>query len=281
MLPSSFKLEKNSLVQSSFRFGKIALLFLTALALVVFVQNYFRYYTSRDYSPSSNLIYNVVIYITFAFFTPAIFLLAKRFSFQRLRTWQFFGAHLLMSVSIGVIHMILCNTFLYALDLTPTLIFDRFIWKYLTGVIQVHLLIYWAVLAIVTFPTTELKKKTKNAPEKNLRSDGFVIQNGRQEFLPFDQILWIEAFDHYQKLHTSEGYHIIKDTMKGIEQKVKGAGFARIHRSYLVNTSKIIGYYPNRGEHVVELLNQNKLKVSQTYLKNLPQASASDFTFRE
>ncbi|MEQ8241954.1 response regulator [Fulvivirga sp.] len=54
-----------------------------------------------------------------------------------------------------------------------------------------------------------------------------------------DEILYVEAFDNYAKVFTETNSHIISHTLKSIEDKLTPFGFDRVHKSYLINTSKI------------------------------------------
>ncbi len=54
-----------------------------------------------------------------------------------------------------------------------------------------------------------------------------------------EDILYVEAFDNYAKVFTESNSHIISHTLKSIESKLSSFGFDRVHKSYLINTSKI------------------------------------------
>lgn len=70
-------------------------------------------------------------------------------------------------------------------------------------------------------------------------SDIYVKSDSRLVCLQLDEILFVEALADYIIFNTADGKFIVHHTMKGIEQKLPGSIFTRIHRSFIVNTRKI------------------------------------------
>jgi two-component system LytT family response regulator len=86
------------------------------------------------------------------------------------------------------------------------------------------------------------------------------------------EIDWIEADDDYLHLHVGQESHLLRLTLTEMEQRLRSAGFARIHRSRLVNLDRIKEFRPLfRGESLVVLRNGVQLVASQTYLKALQE----------
>lgn len=54
-----------------------------------------------------------------------------------------------------------------------------------------------------------------------------------------EEIDFVEAFDNYAKVFSGEQSFIISHTLKSIEDKLVLFGFERIHKSYLINFSRI------------------------------------------
>jgi DNA-binding LytR/AlgR family response regulator len=50
----------------------------------------------------------------------------------------------------------------------------------------------------------------------------------------------VEAHGDYARLHTPEGSHLIRVPLTTLEQEWAGAGFVRIHRSFLVALGHVI-----------------------------------------
>ncbi len=67
----------------------------------------------------------------------------------------------------------------------------------------------------------------------------FVKQKGLMVKVEAKDILWAEAYDKYAYLQTAQQKYLLSTTLKEVEEKLVGLGFLRVHRSYLVNLSKI------------------------------------------
>lgn len=63
---------------------------------------------------------------------------------------------------------------------------------------------------------------------------GFA-QNGKMIMVPRKEILYLESEHHDIRLHTEIEVFPITETLSTCERKLKGLGFVRIHRSFLVN----------------------------------------------
>lgn len=74
----------------------------------------------------------------------------------------------------------------------------------------------------------------------NIQSDDFFIKN-KGELIKVVQsdILFFEAYDNYCNLYTSERKHLLSHTMKKVEEKIPSSIFLKVHRSYIINFSKI------------------------------------------
>ncbi|MEQ8423548.1 MAG: LytTR family DNA-binding domain-containing protein, partial [Cyclobacteriaceae bacterium] len=59
------------------------------------------------------------------------------------------------------------------------------------------------------------------------------------KILPVQEILYIEAYDDYVKLHTKDGLHLKKKTMSFFESALNPTQFVRVHRSYIIALSQL------------------------------------------
>ena len=85
------------------------------------------------------------------------------------------------------------------------------------------------------------KKNIENLINLNdNQKDIYVKSEARIVKIDLDDILYIEALADYVIINTSDKRHIVHSTMKGIEKKMPSKNFIRVHRSYIVNTDKII-----------------------------------------
>jgi two-component system LytT family response regulator len=88
----------------------------------------------------------------------------------------------------------------------------------------------------------------------------------RIHFVDVAEIDWLEAEDYYVKLHVGKQSHLIRETLSNLEKQLDPAAFLRIHRSTIVNTSRIKELKQHfRGEYFVILKDGAKLKLSRSY----------------
>ncbi len=97
-----------------------------------------------------------------------------------------------------------------------------------------------------------------------------VKSRGRVFFLNTGEIDWIEAAGNYVQLHVGGDSHLIRETMGGLESKLNPEQFLRIHRSTIVNISRIKELEPwFNGEYAVNLKDGTQLMLSRTYRSKL------------
>ncbi len=75
--------------------------------------------------------------------------------------------------------------------------------------------------------------------ENEVTTEIFVKSDSKMVRLQLCQIQYIEALADYVIFHTEKGKFIVHHTMKGIEKRLPSTQFARVHRSYIVNTNYI------------------------------------------
>jgi len=76
----------------------------------------------------------------------------------------------------------------------------------------------------------------------NFKSDAehlFIKHNSRLVKVNAADIYYVEALKDYMQIVTADMRYIIHATMKDMERKLPKSVFQRIHRSYMVNMSKI------------------------------------------
>jgi len=99
----------------------------------------------------------------------------------------------------------------------------------------------------------------------------FVLRTGgRISFLKAGEVDWIEAAGNYLRLHAGKEAHLIRETMKGIEERLEPGMFVRIHRSVIVNVERIAELEPAfHGEYWVVLRDGTRLASSRSYSAGL------------
>jgi len=77
---------------------------------------------------------------------------------------------------------------------------------------------------------------------ENKEANDFVFVKSKSRFIKIklDEILFIEALKDYVIIHTTNGKYTVHSTMKDIERKFDYDEFIRVHRSFIVNTTKIV-----------------------------------------
>ncbi|TCK67541.1 LytTR family two component transcriptional regulator [Winogradskyella wandonensis] len=86
-------------------------------------------------------------------------------------------------------------------------------------------------------------------------------QNGF-EVLETINILYCKADDNYTEIFTKDNKKkLVSKTLKYIEEALKQANFARVHKSYLVNVDEIVEYHKGKGGSIV-LSNGKEIMVS-------------------
>lgn len=95
-----------------------------------------------------------------------------------------------------------------------------------------------------------------------------IIKNSDNEkvFLPVKDIRWIDAAGDYMCVHTEKETHIVRITMKKLEQQLDERMFKRIHKSTVVNINCIKSIRSLRNsESILTLGEDTQLKVSRNF----------------
>lgn len=106
-------------------------------------------------------------------------------------------------------------------------------------------------------------------PIKNVVTGKITIplQNGF-EVLQIEDILYCKADDNYTQIFVNDKKKLVSKTLKYFEDALTESGFARIHKSYLVNVNAITQYNKGKGGSVV-LSNGKEIMVSPSKKKEL------------
>lgn len=93
------------------------------------------------------------------------------------------------------------------------------------------------------------------------------VQNGFEVLLIAD-ILYCQADDNYTNIYLTDGKKLVSKTLKYFEEILKPSGFARVHKSYLVNANAIVEYRKGKGGSVI-LTTGKEVMVSPSRKKEL------------
>ena len=91
---------------------------------------------------------------------------------------------------------------------------------------------------------------------------------GKVRFVSRADVAFVEAAGDYARLRTATGSHLVRVPLTTLEEKWAGAGFLRIHRSYLVNL-RHIGELRFDGSHYTVVVGGHELQVSRRHSREL------------
>ena len=119
-------------------------------------------------------------------------------------------------------------------------------------------------VAKVSEDTHQLKKEVLNR---------IVVKKGSElNVIPISKVIYIESDDDYVFIHTEDGKYIKSATMKYYQERLDQHQFVRIHRSYILNVSKIKKIEQYEKESYLAIVSEtSKLKVSKSGYKLLKQ----------
>lgn len=73
----------------------------------------------------------------------------------------------------------------------------------------------------------------------------FLKKDTHYDKVEFSNILWLEAESNYTLIHTKTDRYIYSNVLKNFEGKLPPDMFLRVHRSFIVNLSRITGFVGN------------------------------------
>jgi len=99
-------------------------------------------------------------------------------------------------------------------------------------------------------------------PEEQLR---IVVKVGNNiRIIPVADVLYLEAYDDYVKIHTGEGVFLKKKTMGYFERALDPTRFVRVHRSYILSLPQLTRIEPlEKDAHVALLRNGARISLSK------------------
>jgi len=116
-----------------------------------------------------------------------------------------------------------------------------------------------------------VNKATDNGDKSNDASEDdffFVKADKKLIKIHFSEILYIEGLKDYVIIKKESGRVIALQTMKSLEQKLPSNLFKRVHRSYIVNISKIKAIVGNAVE-IVENNQAKHIPIGKNYKEEL------------
>ncbi|MCS6968202.1 MAG: LytTR family DNA-binding domain-containing protein [Cytophagales bacterium] len=90
--------------------------------------------------------------------------------------------------------------------------------------------------------------------------DFFIKVNHRMVRLAASEIWFVEGLSDYVLIHTDQKQYVVNTTLKSIEEKLPSDRFVRVHRSYIVNISRIESISDNEI-----IIKGKEIPISRTY----------------
>ena len=97
-----------------------------------------------------------------------------------------------------------------------------------------------------------------------------IRETGRTYFIPVSSIDWIEGADYYVKLHVGGRVHLLREPLRSLSQRLDPTRFVRVHRSAIVNLSRIREIrMAARGDHTLVLEDTTRLRLTRARRRDL------------
>jgi len=108
------------------------------------------------------------------------------------------------------------------------------------------------------------KLKKKEVPRLAIKDGGHTT------WIPQDKIEWIDAAGDYMCVHSGGETHIMRMTMKKLEESLDSDYLQRVHRSTIVNIHQVKEMQAHiNGEYFLTLSGGHTVKMSRTYKDKL------------
>ncbi|MBD1426320.1 LytR/AlgR family response regulator transcription factor [Sphingobacterium arenae] len=100
-----------------------------------------------------------------------------------------------------------------------------------------------------------------------------VVKNGSQiKIIPIQQVVFLEAYDDYVKIHTKDGMFLKNKTMSSFEKQLDPKQFVRVHRSFIAKVDQLAKIEPMEKEsYIATLLTGEKINISKSGYARLKQ----------
>ncbi|WP_408030685.1 LytR/AlgR family response regulator transcription factor [Tenacibaculum xiamenense] len=123
------------------------------------------------------------------------------------------------------------------------------------------------------FSLTKSSDTTKETELKTL-----VINNGKSNIvINIEEIVQITSATPYVLIHLENRKLLHSETLKSICLKLEKQGFIRVHKSAVVNLSKVNSYKSRlNGDYDIQLKNDNVVRLSRTYSADFKKAFEKD-----
>jgi len=121
-----------------------------------------------------------------------------------------------------------------------------------------------AAAAALENAMTQVRKRAPYA-------ERLVVNNaGRVIFIKVADIDWFEAAGNYVTIHAGHEKHMLRETLRGLSERLDPGVFVRLHRSSVVNVDRLRELSPwSRGEQVAVLKDGTQLTIGRAFREHL------------
>ncbi|AXT19822.1 response regulator [Flavobacteriaceae bacterium AU392] len=120
--------------------------------------------------------------------------------------------------------------------------------------------------AVNTYFNVYTPTPTKALVESEAIDFMFVRSDRKMIKIDFNNIIYIESYSDYIKIHLTEQVIVTRETISVIEAKLPKQQLIRIHRSYIIAINRISSF---TNEHIT--INNKALPISRSYKKEVLQ----------
>jgi two-component system, LytTR family, response regulator len=112
-----------------------------------------------------------------------------------------------------------------------------------------------------------LSATSEDNPSAAPSSERLAVRDGyRTQVVSICDIVWIESFGNYARVYTTVARYTHRATMRRLADALEPLGFARIHRTAIVNAARVVRFQPRRnGQYEVVLDTGLRLRVSRSH----------------
>ncbi|NNF58720.1 MAG: LytTR family transcriptional regulator [Rhodothermaceae bacterium] len=191
--------------------------------------------------------------------TPVLYALVRRFPLDRAHLHRVLG-HAAASVVFGTLFLLVSIPIRVAFHPSPIRwsLFGQAFYKSAPQVVGLGVLAYWAVVLLASLAETRRRlygthavprpedstspvASEPSAPEIRQRDPDSVVLTtpiGVVQ-LHIKEAGWAEPAPPGARLHTDRGPVLVRHSLSALEEMLTPYGFVRVHRGYLVNTTRV------------------------------------------
>ena len=113
-------------------------------------------------------------------------------------------------------------------------------------------------------PNTQAATPTEEANTPSAKNHFFIKEDGISKRIDYAEVLYVNSFGNYVRIYTTTGKHMVADTMKHMEDTLPAEQFQRIHKSYIINLSRV-----DQAHSKMVFINGQELPVGNAYRQGL------------